>query len=101
MVYRPRSNTSWDQAKFWTKTLTAGRGGWRMPTLPELKSLFQQGAGPYNMDPIFQTTAYWVWSGQKQNPSSAWFITFANGQKDWGFLGHAPNLRAFAVRSRR
>ena len=52
----PDQDTNWNQAKSWTENLTAGGGGWRMPTIPELKALYQKGAGRNNIDPIFQTT---------------------------------------------
>ena len=62
-----------------------------MPTVPELKTLY--------MDPIFQTTGTWVWSGELKDALSAWYFYFVDGQEHWSHLDTAG--RAFAVRSRR
>jgi hypothetical protein len=94
----PDRNTDWKQAKSWTESLTAAGGGWRMPTIPELRSLYQKGAGPNNMDPLFQTAGFWVWSGQLKNASSAWSFLFSPGQENSAKLVLAGNGRAFAVR---
>jgi hypothetical protein len=68
----PNHDNNWHEAKAWTEHLTVAGGGWRMPTVPELKALYQKGASPYNMDPLFQTTGVWVWSGQLNDAISAW-----------------------------
>ena len=65
----PDQGTDWNQVKAGTENLTAARGGWGMPTVPELKALYQFGVGPNNMDPILQTTGTWVWSGHLKNAS--------------------------------
>jgi len=97
----PDQDNNWRQAKAWTENLTVAGGGWRMPTVPELKALYQKGAAPNNMDPIFQTTGTWVWSGQLNDASSAWGFAFYNGQEGWHGLDYAYGRLAFAVRSRR
>ena len=51
----PNRDNNWHQAKAWTENLTVAGGGWRMPTVPELKALYQKGASRVNMDPLFQT----------------------------------------------
>lgn len=102
----PDGDTNWNQAKSWTESLTVAGGGWRMPTIPELKAIYQQGAGRNNIDPIFQTTDTWVWSGQRGGASSegypsAGYFGFSYGKWGWVGLGAAVDGRAFAVRSRR
>ena len=76
-------------------------GGWRMPTVPELKAIYQKGASPYNMDPLFQTTGVWVWSGQLHDAVSAWGFAFYNGLEGWHGIDYANGRQAFAVRSRK
>ena len=103
----PDRDTNWGQAKSWTDSLTAAGGGWRMPTIAELKAIYQQGADPNNnnMDPIFQTTGAWVWSGELKSGSSIGGFYFRSvgwgiGQQ-WTHQYGAYLTRAFAVRSRR
>ena len=40
----PNRDNNWHQAKAWTENLTVAGGGWRMPTVPELKAIYQKGA---------------------------------------------------------
>ena len=101
----PDRDTNWNQAKAWTESLSAAGGGWRMPTVPELKAIYQRGVGGNNLDPIFLTTGVWVWSGQMHDASSPWLFGFPTGQEYWNDLtiplGAFGRFRAFAVRSRR
>ena len=60
----PNADNNWHEAKAWVDGLTVAGGGWRMPTVPELKGIYQKGASRANMDPLFQPKAAWVWSGQ-------------------------------------
>jgi hypothetical protein len=97
----PNHDNNWHEAKAWTENLTVAGGGWRMPTIPELKALYQNGVSPYNMDPLFETTGVWVWSGQLHDPSTAWGFAFYNGQEGWHGLDYAFGRQAFAVRPSR
>ena len=97
----PDQHTNWNQAKSWTQSLTAAGGGWRMPTVGELKTLFQKGAARNNIDPKFHTTGWWVWSGQSKDAKSAWYFDFSRGQEYEAYPGNFFNGRAFAVRSRK
>lgn len=42
------------------KNLSVAGGGWQMPTINELKTLYQKGAGTHNMTPLLNTTGWWV-----------------------------------------
>jgi hypothetical protein len=75
----PDKNTTWDDVKAWVDSLTVGGGGWRMPTKEELLQLYQNGKGTRNIDPVFQTTGWWVWTGQLEDSSRAWEVYFVNG----------------------
>jgi len=68
----PDKPTNWYDAKRWVESLTAvAGGGWRMPTLKELKTLYQKGE-KCNIKPFLKTTGCWVWSGETKDSSSAW-----------------------------
>jgi hypothetical protein len=49
----PDKDTTWDEAKAWTESLSVDGGGWRMPTRDEVKGLHTKGAGPHNVSPLF------------------------------------------------
>ena len=76
-------------------------GGWRMPTVPELRGIYQKGASRVNMDPLFQPKAAWVWSGQMHDTRTAWGFAFYSGLVNSHGLNYGLGRMAFAVRSRR
>jgi hypothetical protein len=99
----PDRNISSDQAKGWTESLSVAGGGWRMPSISELKALYQRGAGPNNLDPIFQTTGSHVIVCSVERHAGAnmhFAFSFEDGQKVLGDTGE-EDRRAFAIRSRR
>ena len=63
-VSGPDKDTSWDEAKSWVESLTVDGGGWRMPTIDELKTFYQEGVGTHNMTPLLKTTGGYVCSGE-------------------------------------
>lgn len=94
----PNSDNTWRQAQAWAEHLTVGGGGWRLPTVKELKAIYQKGAGPSNLDPVFQVQGAWVWSGESNNAWSAWGFAFYNGLEGWHHLDYANGRLALAVR---
>jgi hypothetical protein len=94
------NQVTWYQAKAWAENLTEAKGGWRMPTLPELKAIWKQRAGIDNrgQEHLIDT---WVWSGQLINASSVRIFNFESGQDSSSSPGNASGKQAFAVRSRR
>ena len=96
----PDEDTNWNEAKSWVQSLKNDSGGWKMPTIGELKTLYMKGSGTYNMTPFLKMSGGWVWSGETKNSSSAWCLNFGTGLEfltDRSYSGHE---RAFAVRSR-
>ena len=99
-VAGPEKNTKWYDAKKWVENLNVAGGGWRMPTRAELKSLYKKGAGSRNMTALLKTNGWYVWSGETEGSSSAWFFGFDDeGWSDRGYSSYGT--RSFAVRSRR
>ena len=100
----PDEDTNWGAAKRWVENLTVDGGGWRMPTLKELKGLYEEDAGgglEGNMAPSFDKMGGWyVWSGETEGSSSAWRFFFRNGL-ELSYSRDGAYGRAFAVRSRR
>ena len=108
----PDKPTNWYAAKKWVLSLHdfAG-GGWRMPTIEELKTLYQKGE-KCNIKPFLITTGCWVWSGDIKDASSAWGFDYHYDLSSSGFItSKGPNLlnrddstdstRGFAVRFRK
>jgi len=97
----PDRSTDWNKAKRWVESLNIAGGGWRMPMIEELKTLYQEGAGKRNMTPLLKTTGCFVWSGKTKGSSSAWFFSFCGGPESWLPRGKSNIIRGFAVRSRK
>jgi hypothetical protein len=97
-VAGPDRSVTWDDARDWVESLNIDGGGWRMPTMDELGTLYQPGRGKRNMTPLLTTTGWLVWSGAKKTQSSRLF-SFNVGCKKWPLRNASCFPRAFAVRS--
>lgn len=95
----PDRHMNWYEAKNWVKDVTLAGGGWRMPTIKELKTLYREDCGQQYFTPLLKITGGSVWSGEDKNSSYAWFFDFIMGN-ECGWKRNRPNPRAFAVRSR-
>jgi hypothetical protein len=92
-------DTNWYEAKRWVENLNVAGGGWRMPTIKELKTLYQEGTGTHNMPPLLKTTGWWVWSSETKDSLALSFFIYA------GFEGlysrkDSVSSRGLAVRLR-
>ena len=92
-------DTNWHEAKRWVETLYVAGGGWRMPTIKELKTLYQEGTGTHNIPPLLKTTGWWVWSAETEGSLALSFYIYA------GFEGlysreDSVSSRGLAVRLR-
>lgn len=89
----PDRDTTWDQARSWVQNLSVEGGGWRMPTIQELKTLYQEG----DTYLLSNTTGRWVWSITTKGPFM-WLFSFRYGVDKWDSPGRSEHYRAFAVR---
>ena len=112
----PDKATNWYDAKKWVDSLTAAAGGgWRMPTMEELKTIYQKRQ-KCNIKTFFKTTGCWVWSGEIKGSSAAWgydYLSDPGGSILSGGTGSCAgpdflnrddstdSTRGFAVRSRK
>jgi hypothetical protein len=97
----PNADTTWHEAKAWVESLTVAGGGWRLPTMAELKAIYQKDASDVNMDPLFQAKGAWAWSGELRNAWSVWGLAFYNNLQGWHSMNYGNGRVALAVRSRR
>lgn len=97
----PNRDNNWHQAKAWVENLTVAGGGWRLPTIPELKTLYHKGASRNHMDPVFQAPGAWAWSGQFHDARSVYGFCFYSGLVNSHSPDYAYGRLALAVRSHR
>ena len=97
----PDKDTKWKQAKRWTERLQVAGGGWRLPTIKELKTLYEKDVGTRNMTPLLKTTGWLIWSGETKGSFRAWGFHFGPGYEFWLTRDISHNAQGFAVRSRR
>ncbi len=95
-VSGPDRDTTWDEARSWTQNLSISGGGWRMPTIKELKTLYLKD----DITLLANTTGSWVWSGEIRD-SSARLFSFRYGIDKWSNRSYSKNNRGFAVRFQR
>lgn len=109
----PDKNATWAQAREWISAQTACGGGWRMPTIPQLATLYDRrytaGTGwrergrnwPAHMNPIFSGIGggSWVWAIPIRANGEAPVFNFNQGLAAYvsanDFYG---SVRIFAVR---
>ena len=75
------TDVSWDQANAYCENLQlAGQADWRLPTLDELKTLYDRSLKKQYKakEPIGLDSAN-VWSGTKNRSGDAWSLNFFNG----------------------
>jgi hypothetical protein len=108
----PDKPTNWYAAKKWVLSLYdfAG-GGWRMPTIEELNTLYQK-TQKCQIKPFLITTGCWVWSGETAGSSLAWGFDYSYDPSSLGFIASkgktsrnrddsTDDTRGFAVRFRK
>lgn len=103
----PNQDMSWRQAEAWAKGLPVGGGGWRLPTIAELRTLL--GTGEYTppnktysikIHPIFQYGACCPWSCDTRDAGSAWLFDLDEGVAKPRARGNSYDGPPLAVRVR-
>jgi hypothetical protein len=68
---------AYDKAKWWANRITAGYGGWRLPTTEEALSLLQADRGQYSGLADF---AVWTGDTLSDQPRKVWVLRIPEGQ---------------------
>jgi hypothetical protein len=63
------------QAKNYARNLNLAGGGWHLPTMQQLKSLYDPSKHG-GVDPEFNVGEYWIWTSEVDGPSGAWDCNF-------------------------
>ncbi len=86
-------------AEEYALNLRLAGGGWRLPTMEELQSLYDKSR-PGGVDPKFHVSNCWVWTSKLQGPSGAWGFDFRVGFGGRDAREYAGTGCVLAVRSR-
>lgn len=96
----PDKPTTWSEARTWALKQRVDGGNWRLPTLKELATLYEVGAGKGNIFKEFAQGDVYVWSSEIRNQHTAWAFFFPLGGEEWSTRAASQNFRVFAVRSK-
>jgi|GEM_PF-701473 hypothetical protein len=99
----PGKPMTWEQSVNYAKSLALAGGGWRLPSMAELKELFildedYMKEDGYYIDPAFHLQGCCSWSSQLRDASSARFFNYST-ESGVGFLGSRGFGQVLAVRS--
>ena len=97
----PDRDMSWEEGCRWASSLATGGGGWRLPTLGELRGLFKKNKAGDHLSPLFDISMTDVWSCEIQDESSAWGYNFLPGNQFWTYKTYSARFRILAVRARK
>ncbi len=112
----PDRNTTWYEARQWATGLQTCDGGWRLPSLEEIRTLYDPGsyAGtgyytrgqywPAHMDPVFNRIGggSWIWSDKQTGNGNAHSFNMNQGKPvEYSATDIIFSTRAFAVRRAR
>lgn len=107
-------NVTWNEAQEWTSGLNSCGGGWRMPTIEEIRTLYnpsvRAGTGyytegryfPARIDPVFNAIGggSWVWSNAQSGAGNARSFNLNQGKAvEFSATNTLYSTRAFAVRA--
>ncbi len=102
------SDITWDDAMHYCENYTGGgQTGWRMPSIEELRSLYDSGfsqptrSGDMHCVSAIDITDERVWSSETYGPSYAQDYGFLIGNATPDACGYSYHNRALPVRSRR
>jgi hypothetical protein len=111
----PDRNMTWYDAQQWTVGLGSCGGGWRMPTIEEIRTLYnpalRAGTGyytegryfPAHIDPVFNAIGggAWVWANEKLGDEARSFNLNQGKAVTYSAMNTFYSTRAFAVRNLR
>jgi hypothetical protein len=73
----PLMTVTYDRAVTYVKSLRLAGGGWRLPTVNELKDLHESGQSGCGLDRAFGNIYPKAWSSDPKSPSKQWIVEFS------------------------
>jgi len=73
----PMMTVNYDHAVTYVKSLRLAGGGWRLPTVDELKGLHESGKKGCGLDYAFENRYPKAWSSDPKSPSKRWIGRFS------------------------
>lgn len=100
-IVGPDIPTSYEEASQWAKNLSIDGGGWRLPTLYEIKTLYARNKGTRSMTPHLKTTGWHIWTS-KIDAKYNYYFSFIAGREIYEPRSKKSDdmKRGFAVRLR-
>ncbi|CAB5140895.1 hypothetical protein D3OALGA1CA_3847 [Olavius algarvensis associated proteobacterium Delta 3] len=95
----PDKDINWKEAQSWVSSLALDGGGWRLPTIEELKGIHKRGSFGHFHPPFFPETGWRLWSGDERPPLNAWCFSYTYGRKYSRHVNDSKDMRAAAVRA--
>lgn len=95
----PAKDIDWKGARSWVGSLAFDGGGWRLPTIEELKGIHKLGPYGHFHPPFFPETGWRLWSGDERPPLNAWCFSYTYGRKYSRHVNASEDMRAAAVRA--
>jgi outer membrane lipoprotein-sorting protein len=97
-VVGPDRDTNWEEARSWANGLEIDGGGWRLPTMEELKSVYKKGLYGRYPPPFYKNSGWYIWSGENRNQLGSFYFHHTIWQKRSNSNIVSKNMRAAAVR---
>jgi hypothetical protein len=99
----PPITFTYDLAALYTKSLGLGGGGWRLPTVDELRDLYDSAHDGCGLDWAFENRYPRAWSSDPKSPTKRWLVKFSRDKiytELWDQrLDPCDNCRVLPVRS--
>jgi ABC-type transport system substrate-binding protein len=93
------SDVNWNQATDYCSSLRlGGYSDWRLPTIDELKGIYDANAGDSHVKGNLKLYAGFLWSSTQKNAGQVWLYAFGTGQPFFYRLSDSDRDRALCVR---
>lgn len=76
----PMMALNYDHAAAYAKSLELSGGGWRLPTVDELKDLYESGQSGCGLDWAFGNRYPKAWASDPISSSRRWIVEFLRGE---------------------